>query len=160
MATDHTYGAEEFGIDPSIHTVIVGVDGSDSSVEALRWAVGQAAHNNSHVIAVAAWTWPETWGTAVPFPSNWSPEEDTVAMLDDIVAPISANFPDVHITAKALEGHPKNVLVEASHHADLVVLGDRGHHHKVAEKVLGSVSHYVTTHAAAPVLVHRTHPTR
>jgi nucleotide-binding universal stress UspA family protein len=75
-------------------------------------------------------------------------------MVDDIVVPVSARYPSVTVRTRAVEGHPADVLVEASRHADLLVVGSRGHG-VLSGIVLGSVSQHCAVHATSPVLVHR-----
>jgi nucleotide-binding universal stress UspA family protein len=135
-------------------TIVVGVDGSDSSIAALRWAIELAALANSDIEAITAWYWPVSLGTAIPIPSGYDPAGDALAMLDRIVGPLKAEYPSVVIRARAIEGHPAGVLIEASQYADLLVVGSRGHG-EVAGLLLGSVSQYTVTHAASTVAVHR-----
>ena len=75
-------------------------------------------------------------------------------MVDDLVGPVAARFPSVAFRTRSVEGHPGEVLVEASRHAELLVVGSRGHG-VLSGVVLGSVSQHCTVHAASPVLVHR-----
>ncbi len=51
--------AEEYGPGPRI---VAGVDGSDSSLSALRWAIRQARLTGAAVDAVAAWHYPTAGG--------------------------------------------------------------------------------------------------
>ncbi len=138
------------------HLVVVGVDGSPTSIDALRWAVHQATHNHSHVEAIAVWEWPRSWGMSIPMPADFDPEADTRTMLEEAVTPLHTAHPEVVLTAVAVEGSPREVLIDASHRADLVVVGSHGHG-ELSSVVLGSVSLHVAAHAAAPVLVYRKH---
>ncbi len=135
-------------------TIVVGVDGSEASVKAARWACRQAELDKSRVDLVSAWRWPVSWGPAMPLPDDYDPGADTQAMLDEIAGKLGREFPDVELRALVIEGHPGLVLTEASRHADLLVVSSRGHG-EVAGVVIGSVSLHCVTHSAAPVLVHR-----
>lgn len=60
----------------------------------------------------------------------------------------------VTIRARIVEGHAAEALVEASRHADLLVVGSRGHG-EFSGMLLGSVSQHVATHATSPVVIYR-----
>ncbi len=134
--------------------VVVGVDGSDMSIDAVRWAFGQAAATAARLEVVTAWQWPVSWGPAVPLPSDYDPAADARSMLDGIVPPIAAEFPAVPVHWRAVEGHPAAVLVEASRHADLLVVASRGHG-QFSGMLIGSVSQHCASNADCPVLVYR-----
>lgn len=135
-------------------TTVVGVDGSDTSVAALRWALAQAARSGARVEAVIAWQWPTGFGNAIPTAAGYDPAADARSLLGEVVAGLSTEFPSVNVSVRAVEGHPGEVLVEASRHADLLVVGCRGHG-ELAGMVLGSVSQHCATHAHSPVVVFR-----
>jgi nucleotide-binding universal stress UspA family protein len=135
-------------------TIVVGIDGSATSVGALRWAVAEARRSGSRVEAVAAWQWPTGWGVMAPFPSDYDPAGDTTHMLEDLVRPVADAVPDVQVGWRAVEGHPAEVLVAAADHADLLVVGNRGHG-EFAGLLLGSVGQHCAAHAAVPVLIFR-----
>lgn len=137
------------------HLVVVGVDGSDASIEAVRWACEQARLTGSIVEVVTAWQWPMSWGPAVPLPSDYDPAADATSMVDQLIAPLAREFPTVTIRSRAVEGHAAAVLIEASHHADLLVVSSRGHG-EFSGMLIGSVSQHCVSHAACPVLVYRT----
>ena len=50
----------------SRHTVVVGIDGSDASIDALGWAAAQAERTGAALEAVTAWQWPLSLGNALP----------------------------------------------------------------------------------------------
>jgi nucleotide-binding universal stress UspA family protein len=58
------------------------------------------------------------------------------------------------VTGQVLEGYPGPALVDASHDADLLVVGSNGHG-EFADIVLGSAGMHCVTHAQCPVLVYR-----
>jgi nucleotide-binding universal stress UspA family protein len=140
----------------STHTIVAGVDGSDSSIDALRWAFAEAERTGADLEAITAWQWPLTLGAVAPFAPEYDPAGDAQRMLADIVASVAGEFPTVTVRTRSVEGHPSEVLVEASRHAVLLVVGSRGHG-AFAGAVLGSVSQHCVAHAASPVLVHRHH---
>jgi nucleotide-binding universal stress UspA family protein len=134
--------------------IVAGFDGSDSSNEALAWAVRQALLTDSTLELVMTWEWPNSYGWAVPIPDDFDPEADVRKVLDTAVAGILADQPEVKLEPRLISGHPAPALVEASKGADLLVVGSRGHGEFVG-MLVGSVSEYCVTNAHCPVLVHR-----
>jgi nucleotide-binding universal stress UspA family protein len=134
--------------------IVVGIDGSKASLDALAWASRQADLTGARLEVLAAWDWPTSFGWAVPVPDDYDPESEVRSALDDTVASVRAAHPALRIDARVVRGHPARVLVEASKGADLLVVGSRGHGEFVG-MLIGSVSEYCTTNASCPVLVHR-----
>ena len=134
--------------------IVVGVDGSDPSAGAARWACHQAGLSRSRIELITAWEWPLTWGPAMPFPADYDPAADALTLVDEVAEPLSREFPDIDLRTRAVKGHPAIVLVEASRHADLLVVASRGHG-EFSGMLIGSVSLHCVTRAASPVLVYR-----
>lgn len=135
--------------------VVVGVDGSDASMAAAEWAAGEAERWGGHLELVSAWEYPMSWGNLVPLPNDFDPEADARAVIDPMVETLRAAHPAIAIHVHVVEGHAADVLIEASRHANLLVVSSRGHR-SFAGVVLGSVSQHCVTHAACPVTVFRT----
>ena len=127
------------------HTVVVGVDGSNSSVAAARWAFEQARLTGSRVEVVSAWqpsgSWGLAWGIAMPIPADLDPAAATRSLVDEIVGTLEPVFPTVRVSSRIEEGHPAEVLVDASRHAALLVVGNRGHG-GFSGLLIGSVSQH------------------
>jgi nucleotide-binding universal stress UspA family protein len=139
----------------SSHRIVVGVDGSESSMQALAWAVGQAELTHSSVLVVSAWHWPVTWAWGgIPIPEDFNPAGDAEAEMKKVLDPIRQTHPDVTIEPLVVEGHPAPALIEASGGSDLLVVGSRGHG-EFAGMLIGSVSEYCVSNAKCPVLVFR-----
>lgn len=137
--------------------VVVGVDGSTSSLDALDWAGGYAASTGAEIELVAAWSWPDSYGWAVPLPEGYSPSDDAQRVLAEYKEKLLQHHPGLSVTCTALEGHPAQVLVELSKGSSLLVVGSRGHG-QFAGMLIGSVSEHCAAHAHCPVLVfHRSH---
>ena len=134
--------------------IIVGIDGSASSVAAMKWALHQAELTGSKVEAISTWEWPTNYGWAFPFPSEYDPKVDAEKMLSDALAPLLADHPDVLVELTVVEGHPAPVLIEASTRAELLVVGSRGHG-EFSGMLIGSVSEHCVANAHCPVLVVR-----
>lgn len=138
--------------------VVVGVDGSAESVGALRWAARYAAATGATVTALLSWHYPAAVGTA---PAGVAPREisddvraEMQETLDKAVAEVFGSPPPPGVRADVVYGHPANTLVEASQHADLLVVGNRGHG-AFRGMLVGSVSIHCVTNAACPVVVVR-----
>lgn len=135
--------------------IVAGVDGSEPSKAAPRWAVGQAGLTGGVVEAVLAWQNTSSW-------YGWSPPEEEpfdfeeqvrTSLARTMVEAIGANQP-VRLTPRVIEGHPARVLLDAAQGADLLVVGNRGHG-GFTEALLGSVGRHCVRHAPCPVVVIR-----
>jgi Universal stress protein family len=117
---EEVVGAVKQSIDPA-GKVIVGVDGSESSKAALRWAVGQAELTGSSIEAVAAWQYPPMIGGFGPGPvSAMSLNFDEIAArtLSDSIAEVVDPATRVRITTAVIEGHPARVRAPRDMPAD------------------------------------------
>jgi nucleotide-binding universal stress UspA family protein len=140
---------------------VVGIDGSDSSKEALRWAVEEARLRGAELVALHAYELPFVSPDVSPAPRVDVVElashvhERALGLVTAAVEEVVGNDSFVRVEPLAVEGvSPESVLIEASRDADLLVVGSRGHS-ELAEVVLGSVSQECAHHAACPVLLHR-----
>ncbi|MQM26176.1 universal stress protein [Glycomyces albidus] len=136
------------------HGIVVGVDGSNSSKQALAWALRHAEATDLPVTAVQAWEIPMNYGSlAMVLPATEFAEEARRS-LKEIVDEAAADFPEVPVERRVKEGHPAKVLLKEAEQAQMLVVGSRGHGGFVGA-VIGSVSQYCVTHAHCPVLVFR-----
>jgi nucleotide-binding universal stress UspA family protein len=131
--------------------IVVGVDGSAHSEQALRWAARLAAIFSARLEAVTAWDFPAAYGF-VSVPSDWDPAGDMREVLDETVRAVFGDQPPVGLQRQVREGGAAKVLIEASQGAIMLVVGSRGHG-GFAGLLLGSVSANVAEHAPCPVLV-------
>jgi nucleotide-binding universal stress UspA family protein len=134
--------------------VVVGIDGSASSKQALAWALRYADTAGLPVTAVLAWEIPANYGTAAMVLPAAEFAEGAQRELKQVVDEVAAAYPQVRVEKRIVEGHPAKVLLKEAEHAQLLVVGSRGHGGFVGA-ILGSVSHYCVTHAHCPVLVLR-----
>jgi len=134
--------------------VVVGFDGSPAADAAVDWAAEQAERAGGRLDIVTAWEYPASWGNAIPLPNDYDPAKDAQAMVDPVVERLHAARPNLEVHAHVVEGHPAEVLTEASRHGSLLVVASRGHR-ALAGVLLGSVSQHCVTHAACPVVVFR-----
>lgn len=147
--------APEHGKEPRI---VVGVDGSASSLSALRWAIRQAELMGAAVDAVAAWHYPVVAGGYAWGPGGMGQDYDFKEIAGKTLAGAISNALNpgsgVRVRAQVFEGNPAQVLLDAAAGADLLVVGSRGHS-GFTEALLGSVSQHCVHHASCPVVVIR-----
>jgi nucleotide-binding universal stress UspA family protein len=136
--------------------IVAGVDGSASSLEALRWAIRQAELTGSSVDAVIAWQPPAAsglgWGVAMVDDTDYA--ELAAKTLAEAISVADGPASRVRVRPMVGEGNAAQVLLDASAGADLLVVGSRGHG-GFASALLGSVSLHCTHHAHCPVVVIR-----
>ena len=142
--------------------IVVGVDGSEPSHEALRWAAAEAALRGARIVAAHSWTFvpPTPIGEPGMIPM---PATDYVGQLDaernaaqaELGAALEEVFPDGtpdDLESKLLEGDAEDALVREAADAELLVVGSRGRS-GLKSVLLGSVSRHVVSHAPCPVVV-------
>jgi nucleotide-binding universal stress UspA family protein len=135
--------------------IVVGIDGSESSIAALRSAQQMAEALHRPVKAVAAWQWPYMYDTAGAI--GWNPDRDARASAEGAIATVYGE-PDA-IPLEIVNGPAAPALIEASRAASMLVVGSRGRG-GFAGLLLGSVSAACAEHAHCPVLVVRQEPQR
>ncbi|MFF0341434.1 universal stress protein [Kribbella sp. NPDC004875] len=135
--------------------VVVGVDGSVRSEQAIGFAYEFAERIGASITAVLAWKDLQRTGDLLfPVHDPAVVEEDGAAVLAESVAGQAVDHPDVKVTEKLVLGTASRVLTEESRDADLLVVGSRGRG-RGRGLVLGSVSRAVLHHAVCPVAVVR-----
>ena len=146
--------AQEYDEGPRI---VAGVDGSDSSLSALRWAIRQARLTGAVVDAVAAWHFPVAAGYGyVPLGTgeDYDLKGITEKVLADAISSTLDPGSDVRVRSHVVEGNAAQALIDASDGAELLVVGSRGHG-GFTEALLGSVSQHCVHFARCPVVVIR-----
>ena len=133
--------------------VVVGVDGSDTSTDAIAFAFEHAARHGREVHAIHAFNdagWAE-----LPEPDVDHVRADLSKLLDEQLAPHAGRWPDVRVSHEVVFDAPARALLQAADGAALVAVGSHGRG-AVTRAILGSVSHAVLHHAPCPVaVVHR-----
>lgn len=130
--------------------IVVGVDGSPSSIAALRWAARIAGATGACIEATTAWDYPPTYGA--PVDPTWRPDLDARAILDGALEAVFGDHRPEGLDAVVIHGQARVVLLNASKGAQMLVVGSRGHG-GFAGLLLGSVSSACAEHAHCPVLV-------
>jgi nucleotide-binding universal stress UspA family protein len=135
--------------------IVVGVDGSEGSKPALRFAVEEAALRGDSVRAVCVWQVPVALYAGSAYAATIEPKiySDTSRdaarqQIDEVVG--SGAKAEVELVVR--EGGAAHVLVEESADAAMLVVGSRGHG-GFAGLLLGSVSQQCATHARCPVTI-------
>lgn len=138
-----------------MHTIVVGVDGSEASLQALRFAVSEARIRGGEVKAVNAWHVPaivyEVGWTAAPIDVAEFPKL-AEASLDKSLEEVGGVDAGVTLTRVVREGQAADVLCEEAAGADLLVVGSRGLG-GFRGLLLGSVSQQCANHAPCPVVI-------
>ncbi|MFC9659976.1 universal stress protein [Nocardia sp. NPDC127606] len=137
--------------------VVVGVDGSQQSHIALRWAAEYAAHHHAPLQLVYALEAPVDYGPGLVAPifdleALRHHGESVIAAAAAAAAEITAPLSEVTISTEAVQGSAVAVLRSRSKSARLLVVGSRGLG-ALRRTLLGSVSTSLARHAACPVAV-------
>lgn len=133
--------------------IVVGVDGSAHSQNALEWALNEAALRKAHltvlaVVPVAAAIYGFAGRNYMSRDERDKLHKSTEAEVDKAVT----RHPGQEVTVHTIDGVPADELVKASADADLVVVAARGSG-GFGKLLLGSVSSQVAHHAHCPVVV-------
>jgi nucleotide-binding universal stress UspA family protein len=144
---------------PGAERIVVGIDGSECSKTALRWAISQARRSGAGLDVVAAWQDPVRSGYSLGWMPGFSDGDNWAAItqsyidqeVKDVVGELGG---PADLTTRVVEGNPAQVLLDAAANATLLVVGSRGHG-TLAGVLLGSVGMHCVQHAPCPVVVVR-----
>lgn len=142
----------------TVNPIVAAIDGSPEALRAVGWAVGEAVLRDAPLRIVSG----------VELPPRMSPRKDahgpsTVAEIvtaerdHDLTAAAeraTAISPDLRVSTGTLSGPVAQAVADSGAGASMLVVGSRGAG-AFAAMILGSVSRYVATHAACPVVVVR-----
>jgi nucleotide-binding universal stress UspA family protein len=146
-------------------SIVVGVDGSEPSGRALRWALREAAARGDRVVALTAFQVPLLgtgefpWSIAPP-PSYVELEVEDLRQAglerleQEVAAATSETGVDVPRELRVVESAAAQALLAAAEQADLLVVGSRGRG-GFTGLLLGSVSSQCSQHAPCPVVIVR-----
>ncbi|HEX6870620.1 MAG TPA: universal stress protein [Micromonosporaceae bacterium] len=139
----------------SAETIVVGVDGSEQSMTALRWAAEAATLSGQRLHLLHGFVWPPLAASYGLPPEAWydpRPRREAERIVAEMLAQARDLAVGVPVTGSVVDGSPAAVLIEASNQAATLVVGARGHG-GFAGLLLGSVSSQVAVHAHCPVVV-------
>lgn len=135
--------------------LVVGVDGSDSSLQAVDWAVDEAARLGLPLRLVYASRWERYEGSRPSFSTDRPAEQ---VMAEHIIASCAERAqlrdPEVKVASDVLPDDAVSVLLHAANESSALVMGSRGRG-EVTGMLLGSVSLTVAARAVCPVIVVR-----
>jgi nucleotide-binding universal stress UspA family protein len=137
--------------------IIVGIDGSARSRQALEWAVNEAAVRQAPltVLTVSEALAGGRWGgPAYPGDLDRIKQAQEVAQVetDKVLKKAGGASKPASVTVRAVTGVPADQLLNAAKDADMLVIGSRGAD-GFKHLLLGSVSTHITHHAHCPVIV-------
>ncbi|MGX7829615.1 universal stress protein [Actinokineospora sp. 24-640] len=122
----------------STGVIVVGVDGSDLALAALRWAIAEADRRGHHRVSAVTVS-----------PRGVHPDAAEIAAQ---VEDAAARHPDVPVEHQVLGGTIADSLLAAADGAAMLVLGSHGAG-PVLSALLGSVAAYCVRHARVPVVL-------
>jgi nucleotide-binding universal stress UspA family protein len=137
--------------------VVVGIDGSPSALDAVRWAAREAARRSTTVQLISAFGWLETrhlhdHGLGVRYRETLlGRTREEVSAAAEAAAEAA---PGIEISQRVIDGFPIPLLVASSRRAGLVVIGDRGLG-GFTGLLVGSVAIGLVARAECPVVVVR-----
>ncbi|MDX2296317.1 MULTISPECIES: universal stress protein [Streptomyces] len=132
--------------------VTVGLDGSDESLAAARWAAEEATLREVPLRLVTVEEWPNT--PEVPLPYARDLADRAEGLLRDEAARARKEHPDLKVVTERARGRAADELTASANEADVLVLGSRGLG-GVLGFVVGSVSLAVVATARRPVVLVR-----
>ncbi|HEY2643283.1 MAG TPA: universal stress protein [Galbitalea sp.] len=131
--------------------IVVGIDGSEHSIYALRHATQLAYFGAARLEVVTVWQTPLYHGPTTSLVA-WSPKDDAREAIERTLEAVFGDDVPETLTSTVVEGVTAQSLIDISRDADLLVVGSRGHG-GFAGLLLGSVSSTCAEHAQCPVLV-------
>lgn len=133
-----------------VKRIIVGVDGSASSVEALRQAQRLAVPSGAKILATTYWDYPQIHDGYLAMGIDGFEESAKNILTEALHEAFGSDVPR-NVVPKLVRCHPREGLIEATRDADILVVGRRGQ--GAFGILLGSISSACVAHSHCPVLV-------
>jgi nucleotide-binding universal stress UspA family protein len=133
--------------------LLVGYDGSEGARRALEFAIEEAEFRGAKLELLYSWTEPEVGIGVVTGSAGEEIEAEGRTMLAEARDHVQA-VSKVEVTTTLVAGNPASRVIEASEHADLVIVGARGHS-ALSALLIGSVADELTHHSPVPVVIVR-----
>lgn len=137
-----------------VNRVVVGVDASEESRAALRWAIWYSGITGARLEVVHGWNVGEEFQWLQSMPPPASPTAVASEALTKLVEELVPHGSNTQIETAVVEGHAAKVLVERASGASVLVLGSRGHG-GFDGLLLGSVTSHCAMHAPCSVMIVR-----
>ncbi|MBI4883677.1 MAG: universal stress protein [Actinobacteria bacterium] len=141
--------------DYALTRIVVGIDGSAGSDNAICWAVEQAIRSSAELVLVHGWIYPYVGSRSSVSEPRDEMRLDAMRTLEAAVVKVHGLAPGLRCQSIITEESAAKAVIDAAADADLVVVGSRGHG-GFSALLLGSVSRSVVQHASCPVAVIRT----
>lgn len=136
--------------------IVVGVDGSPVSEQAVAFAAAEADRLGERLIAVSVWTPLEAPGNMGVYPIEYL--ENMAALTEEAqavaLAGLRQQYPDLEIERRVERGYPSQIINQLAANARLAVVGSHGRG-ALARFLLGSISHEVLARLATVTAVIR-----
>ncbi|MGW2650742.1 universal stress protein [Streptomyces sp. NPDC001393] len=145
-------GSHDNRVRSGARRIVLGVGDKPEDTAAVHFAVEEARRRGVPLEAVRAWRCPAHETTGHPLPAGEPARLHEQQAVDALAAALQEIPADVEVHRRTVEGHVRDVLLDASADADLLVVGARrreGHY----GLQLGRVAHAVLHHSACPVAV-------
>ena len=133
--------------------IVVGADGSDRSIEALRWAADYARNVEGRLHIITGYTVPYTI-LVVPTYTQSDYRRDAEEVLNRTILATGDALDGIDFHAHAIETRPALALLNAAEDADLVVIGSHGFG-GFPGMHLGSTASFMVHHSPCPVVICR-----
>jgi len=137
-------------------TIVVATDGSPAAGAAVERALSEARSSQARVELVGAWSSPVNGTLGAPMYMSEDVFYATRDAISEILAQAKAHAAEVGVEAEThlVGGDPAVEIcrLAKARHADMIVMGSRGHG-PLAAALLGSVAAHVVQHAPCPVMV-------
>jgi nucleotide-binding universal stress UspA family protein len=137
-------------------TIVVATDGSPAAQAAVERALQEARRRNGTIEFVGAWTTPVNGALGAPTYMSEDVFYATRDAMGEILAEAKGGAAEQGVQAGThlVAGDPAVEICRLAEerHADLIVMGSRGHG-PLAAALLGSVAAHVVQHARCPVMV-------
>ena len=142
-----------------MNRIVVGIDGSDESREALHWAFAEAKLRGAALRVVHAWHFPATAGGLGIAPTLDAEvaeglQRSADELLEREVSALGDEAAGVDVERAVVEGAAAAALIDAAEGSDLLVVGSRGRG-GFSGLLLGSVSQQCAHYASCPVVIVR-----
>lgn len=137
--------------------IVVGIDGSKSGDEALRFALEEARLRGAALRIITVWSTPSAAYAGMAHVPTFDLREAEEQAANERLAAARALVGDaagIEVETVAVEGQVARALVAEAEGAELLVVGSRGHG-GFTSLLLGSVSQQVAHHAQVPLAIVR-----
>jgi nucleotide-binding universal stress UspA family protein len=138
-------------------TVVVGIDGTEASRPALKWAGEEAKLRGAALRIVHTWSRPYSVSGPNPRNTGFVGAEDSERRLADELVDgelDATGIEQVRIERELVEGAPAEALLHAAQGADMLVIGS-SRHRKLGDMALGAVGRECVEHSPCPVVIVR-----